>query len=90
MSDKELATNLQSNALIGFEIVLLELKSILETYLDKLNEDGHPDPTETAETVRLLARTMEYKHEQILKLATEVNAYWTIVTNRPKTKVETK
>lgn len=78
---KKLAARLQQNAQIGFENILYELKSILETYLDKLNEEApaEADPENVAEIARLLARTVEYKHEQLLKLSAEVNAYGLVV-----------
>lgn len=81
MTDKELATNLQAQALTEFYRDLYELKSILETYLDKLNEDEHPYPEEATKTVGLLVQTVKYKHEQLIKLDSEIEAYWRIVKN---------
>ncbi len=75
MTHKELATRLQANQQIGFENILFELKSILETYLDKLNEDDHPNPKNVTNTVRLLAHTVQYKHEQMIALNAEIGAY---------------
>lgn len=91
MTDKELATKLQANQQIGFENILFELKSVLETYLDKLNEDDPPEPEKVTETVRLLARTVEWKHEQMIALNAEIHAYWGIVNrvgSQPATKVK--
>ena len=75
MANKDVTAALLSSAQIGFENILYELKSILETYLDKLNEDDTPEPGKVTETVRLLARTVEYKHEQLLGLAAHCDAY---------------
>ena len=75
MSNKDVTAALLSSAQVGFENILFELKSILETYLDKLNEDDTPEPDKVTETARLLARTVEYKHEQLLALAAHCDAY---------------
>ena len=80
MTHKELATRLQ-NQQIGFENILFELKSILETYLDKLNEDDHPEPEYVTNTVRLLAQTVQLKNEQMIALNAEIGTYRYIVNN---------
>lgn len=78
MTILELATMAQSNAQIGFDNRRLELLDILQMYHDRL-DDSDASPEELVEEVRLLTRTVEYKHEQLLKLATEINANWRIV-----------
>lgn len=75
MANKDVTAALLASAQTGFENILYELKSILETYLEKLNEDATPEPDKVTETVRLLARTVEYKHEQLLNLAAHCDAY---------------
>lgn len=74
----ELATMAQSNAQIGFDNRMLELLDILQMYHDRL-DDNDAAPEELVKNVRLLTRTVEYKHEQLLKLATEINANRRIV-----------
>ena len=81
MTDKLLATRLHASAEVRLENILFEVKSILETYLDKLNEDDTPEPDKVTETVRLLVHTVKYKHEQMIALNAEIAAYWHIVNN---------
>lgn len=82
MTDKELAAALLSSAQIGFDNILFELKDILRIYRDRLEDMDYKAANEAVEEARLLARTVEYKQDQLSKLNSEIEAYWRIVLHQ--------
>lgn len=75
MTDKDVTAALLSWAQACFDSILYELKDILRMYRDKLEDMTSADAGAAVETARQLARTVEYKHEQLLKLAAHCDAY---------------